>query len=215
MKDFLLYILVVSFTFGLGIALPIQRAMAQEVPSGAPSAAVDLATKEGVAAGADSQPSGAPVRTYDYTAHAGEDLDDSRWEAIDPPTLDNRRGSGRIAFNWYRINLTVPERIGSFNPAGSTVVFETSVDDYAEVRVDGELPRAAGQSGGSVVKGCNAANQLVIGRNVKPGQKIQLAVFGINGPIWNPPTNYIYMRYAKLEFYPASPVPYAVTPHCT
>jgi hypothetical protein len=49
MKDFLLYILVVSFTLGLGIALPIQRAMAQEVPSGAPSAAVDLATKEGVA----------------------------------------------------------------------------------------------------------------------------------------------------------------------
>jgi hypothetical protein len=70
MKDFLLYILVVSFTLGLGIALPIQRAMAQEVPSGAPSAAVDLATKEGVAAGADSQPSGAPVRTYDYTPHA-------------------------------------------------------------------------------------------------------------------------------------------------
>ena len=46
----------------------------------------------------------------------------------------------------------------------------------------GELPRAAAQSGGSVIGGWNAVNRLVIGRNVKPGQKIQLAVFGANGP---------------------------------
>jgi len=49
---------------------------------------------------------------------------------------------------------------------------------------------------------------------VKPGQQIQLAVFGGNGPLSNPPTNFIWMRYAKLEFYknnvPA--VPLALTP---
>ena len=75
------------------------------------------------------------------------------------------------------------------------------------------VSRAAGQSGGSVVKGWNAANRLIIGRNLKPGQKIQLAVFGINGPISASPTNYIYLRYAKLEFYTAPPGPYAVVPH--
>src|SRR5438132_626944 len=48
--------------------------------------------------------------------------------------------------------------------------------------------------------------------DVKPGQKIQLAVFGINGPISNPPTNYIYMRYAKLEFHKVTGGPIAVTP---
>jgi gluconolactonase len=69
-----------------------------------------------------------------------------------------------------------------------------------------------GQNGGSVIAGWNAANRLVVGRSVKPGQQIQLAVFGINGPISNPPTNFIWMRYAKLEFYKGSKVPIAVTP---
>jgi gluconolactonase len=198
-----------------------------------PEATIDLATKEGVqlvkgewrysdtkivevdfkAAGADGQPSGATNKTYDFTPHAGGvDFDDSKWEVIDPTTLDKRRSAGKLAFNWYRIKITIPERVGIFDPTGSTLVFATSVDDYAETWVDGELPRAAGQSGGSVIKGWNAENRLIIGRNVKPGQKIQLAIFGINGPISNPPTNYIYMRYAKLEFHKLPPAPVAVTP---
>jgi gluconolactonase len=198
-----------------------------------PEAAIDLATKEGTqlvkgewrysdtkivevefkAAGADGQPSGASNKAYDFAPHAGGvEFDDSKWEVIDPTTLDKRRSAGRLAFNWYRIKITVPERAGNFNPAGSTLVFATSLDDYAEIWVDGELPRAAGQSGGSVIKGWNAENRLIIGRDVKPGQKIQLAVFGINGPISNPPTNYIYMRYAKLEFHKVPGGPVAVTP---
>ncbi len=206
----------------------------QEVPTGRPEATIDLTTKEGVrlvrgewrysdtkiievdfkAPGPDGQPTGKTIKTYDYIPQAGGgDFDDSRWEVLDPTTLDKRRGAGRLSFNWYRINVTIPERIGQFNPTGSTVVFETSVDDYAEVWVDGELPRQVGQSGGSVVKGWNASNRLIIGRDLRPGQKIQLAVFGMNGPISNPPTNFIWMRYAKLEFYKGSTVPIAVTPH--
>ncbi|HET7394282.1 MAG TPA: SMP-30/gluconolactonase/LRE family protein, partial [Candidatus Binatia bacterium] len=50
------------------------------------------------------------------------------------------------------------------------------------------------------------------GRDVKPGQKIQLAIFGINGPISNPPTNYIYLRYAKLEFHKIPNGPVAAMP---
>src|SRR5581483_7831829 len=56
------------------------------------------------------------------------------------------------------------------------------------------------------------ANRLVVGRNVKPGQTIQLAIFGINGPLSNPPTNYIYLRYAKLAFYRAPAGPVALAP---
>ena len=63
-----------------------------------------------------------------------------------------------------------------------------------------------------MISGWNAGNRLVVGRNVKPGQKIQLAVFGINGPISNPPTNYIFMRSAKLSFYRTAPGPVAITP---
>jgi gluconolactonase len=113
--------------------------------------------------------------------------------------------------------VTIPERVGTFETRGVTVVFETSLDDYAEVWVDGELPRAFSQSGGSVVKGWNAPNRLVVGRDVRPGQRIQLAIFGINGPISAAPTNYIWMRTARLDFYgPGSGAesgPFTVAPH--
>ena len=213
--------------------LVIAPAVQAELPAGNPVATIDLTTDDGVrlakgqwryhdtkiievnfrGPGADKQPTGAPVKTYDYEPHAGgADFDDSAWEAIGAGTLDQRRSTGRLCFSWYRISITVPERVGDIDTKGSTAVFETSIDDYAEVWVDGELTRALGQSGGSIVAGWNAANRLVIGRNVKPGQEIHLAIFGINGPISNPPTNFIYMRYAKLSFYQATPGPVAIMP---
>ena len=200
----------------------------------APEARIDLGTQAGsdlvkaqwrysdtkiievdfTAAGADGQPSTTPNKTYDFTPHAGRaDFDDSQWEIISPTTLGQRRSTGKLAFNWYRVKITVPERVGSFDIKGSTLVFAASLDDYAEVWVDGEIARAAGQSGGSVIKGWNAENRLIIGRGVKPGQTIQLAIFGINGPISNPPTNYIYLHYAKLEFHRVPAGPAAVFPH--
>src|SRR5207247_6322477 len=117
-----------------------------------------------------------------------------------PSALESRRSTGRLCFNWYRIKVTIPERIGSFDPAGSTVAFEVVVDDYAEVWVDGKLPRVLGQSGSQLIKGFNAPNRVIIGRNVRPGQQIQLAVFGINGPLSDPPANFIWVRSATLDF---------------
>ena len=97
-------------------------------------------------AGANGQPDGAPVATYDFEPHAGAvDFDDAAWESIGPTTLELRRGHGRLSFNWYRIGITVPDRIGDYEPNGATLVFETSLDDYAEVWVDGELARAPAQ----------------------------------------------------------------------
>jgi gluconolactonase len=204
-----------------------------DAPIGKPDALIDLATREGVdlvkgqwrysetkiiqvdfkAAGPDKQPTGKPIKTYDFTPHAGgADFDDSKWEKLDPTTLDARRSTGRLCFNWYRINITIPSRVNDVDLARAAAVFETSIDDYAEIWVDGEMSRALGQSGGSVVKGWNAPNRLIISRSVQPGQKIELAIFGINGPLSNPPTNYIYMREAKLEFYKGGVVPVAITP---
>lgn len=212
---------------------PVRAQVMPLVPTGKAEASVDLASADGARTvkgvwrysdtkivevdftgpGADGQPTGAPVKTYDYAPHAGgADFDDSRWEAIEPTTLSKRRGAGRLSFNWYRIKLTVPKRVGDFDPTGSTVIFETSLDDYAEIWVDGELVRALGQMGGSVVAGWNAANRLIVGRNVKPGQQIQLAIFGINGPLSSPPTNFIWLRYARLEFYKGTTGPIAITP---
>ena len=166
-------------------------------------------------AGTDRQPTGAATTTDDLVPHAGAaDFDDARWTRIAPETLDQRRGRGRLSFGWYRTRLTVPETVAGTPTRGRTLVFQASLDDYAEVWVDGELPRAAGQSGGSVVAGWNAPNRLVVGRDVRPGQSIQLAIFAANGPLSRTPTNYLYLREARLELHDADVrLPFAVPPH--
>jgi gluconolactonase len=120
-----------------------------DAPTGKPDAVIDLGTKEGVdlvkgqwrysdtnltqvdfkAAGPDKQPTGKTIKTYDFTPHAGgADFDDSKWARIDPTTLDARRSTGRLCFNWYRINITITPRVSDVDLAGATAVFETSIE---------------------------------------------------------------------------------------
>src|SRR5207248_5594886 len=106
-----------------------------------------------------------------------------------------------VCFNWYRIAVTIPERVGDLDPTGSVVVFEVVVDDYAEVWVNGAQPLALGDTGGQVVGGFNVPNRVVLTRAARPGQRFTIAVFGINGPISASPANYIWMRTATLDFY--------------
>jgi len=207
------------------LALSVQPSWAQvtgDAPGVRPDAIVDLKTDEGIglikgqwrysnvkvidvdhhSPGTDLAPSGPPNRTQDIDVHAGAaDFDDSRWEQITPAQLEERRSTGRLCFNWYRTSVTIPDKIGSFDPTGSTVIFEVAIDDYAEVWVDGKLPLVLGQPGGQLIKGFNAPNRVLLTRNARPGQKIQLALFGINGPLSNPPGNFIWVRSATLDFY--------------
>jgi gluconolactonase len=208
----------------LALAMPAASGaqVTADVPAVRPDAIVNLATDDGVAAvkgqwrysnasivevehrapGPDLRASGAPNRAYDIAPHAGgADFDDSSWPPIRPQDLESRRTNGRLSFGWYRLSVTVPEKVGAFATAGSTVVFEVVVDDYAEVWVDGKLPVTLGQTGAQVVKGFNAPNRVVIARQAVPGQKIQIAVFGANGPLSNPPGNFVWVRSATLDFY--------------
>jgi gluconolactonase len=146
------------------------------------------------------------VRTLDVTPQGGSaDFDDSTWQKIAATSLEARRTNGKLTFNWYRINVTIPPRVGGFDTTGSTVIFEVVVDDYAEIWVDGKLPRPLGQTGGALIKGFNAPNRVVLTRNARPNQQIQLAVFGANGPLSDPPSNFIWIRSATLDFYKPSP----------
>ena len=207
------------------LALSVQPCWAQvtgDAPGVRPDAIVDLKTDEGIglvkgqwrysnvkiidvdhhSPGPDLASSGPSNRTQDIDVHAGvADFDDSQWERIAPAQLEERRSTGRLCFNWYRTSITIPDKIGSFDPISTTVVFEVAIDDYAEVWVDGKLPLVLGQLGGQLIKGFNAPNRVVLTRNARPGQKIQLAVFGINGPLSNPPGNFIWVRSATLDFY--------------
>jgi len=196
-----------------------------ELLPGKPDAIVDLQTDDGCALvgtswrysdarveeidfvelGSPEDPLGpgtVPNRTYDVVPHAeAVDFDDSGWRALRPEELQQRLANGRVCFNWYRTTVTIPERVGDFDPTGATVVFETVIDDYAEVWVDGELSFALGDTGGHVAAGFNAPNRVVLTRDAVPGQTFTIAVFGINGPISASPRNYIWMRTATLDFY--------------
>jgi len=149
-------------------------------------------------------PGTVPNRTYDVVPHAeAPGFDDSAWEPLAPADTMRRLANGRVCFAWYRIDVTIPERIGDLDPTGCTVVFEVVVDDYAEVWVNGELPLVLGTTGGHVVGGFNAPNRVVLTRDARPGARFTIAVFGINGPISASPRNYIWMRSATLDVYTA------------
>ena len=199
-----------------------------------PAAVVDLGTEAGTellqatwrysdarivetrfrAPDAQGQPTGAPLATQDISPHAGAvAFDDSQWPVISPTSLAERRGSGRVSFNWYRLTLTLPQRVGEIPAEGAEVWLVTRVDDYAEVWVEGELDRAYGQVGGSVVAGWNAPNRVLLARHAHSGQQIHVAIFGMNAPISDAPTNYIFVHEARLEFFAGGVAPVAVEPH--
>ena len=117
-----------------------------------PDAIVDLQTEAGVAlvggewrysdaevrevafvqVGSAADPLGpgdVPNRTYDVVPHAETlDYDDSGWRTLSPEETRLRLSNGRVCFNWYRLLVTIPERVGDLDPTGSTVVFEIVVD---------------------------------------------------------------------------------------
>jgi gluconolactonase len=166
------------------------------------------------APGPDGQPGTRSLDSQIIEPRAGRaEFDDSAWPVIAAEALNERRGTGRVSFNWYRLSLTLPDAIGGVSVTGKTVSFETRIDDYAEVWVNGEIGRGYGQSGGSVVAGWNAPNRVIVARDARAGQTIRIAVFGMNGPVSDAPSNYIYFHSAKLELHDGPRGPVAVTPH--
>jgi gluconolactonase len=186
-------------------------------PSLVPANVVDLMTAEGSAVlGAQWKSMEAKIvdgppltgampgykTSYDIQPHAGEGgFDDSSWPVIGAKGLADRRGGGKVSFVWYRATLTIPAKIGEFDTSGATVVLKAYVDDYAEVWVNGQMPRRAGYPSPATIQGFNMPNRVVLSAAVKPGEKFQVAIFGVNGPISVAPMNFIFFREAKVEFY--------------
>jgi hypothetical protein len=182
-----------------------------------PSATVNLMTAEGSATfGAVWRTAEARVvevepmagrmpgydKTFDMQPHAGEaNFDDSKWQVIEPKGLADRRGGGKSSFLWYRTTLTIPTKVGDFDTTGAKAVFTAYVDDYAEVWINGQMPRRSGYPSPATIQGLNMPNRVVLAETVNPGDKFQIAVFGINGPISVAPSNFICFRDAKMEFY--------------
>ncbi|HEX6850254.1 MAG TPA: SMP-30/gluconolactonase/LRE family protein [Candidatus Polarisedimenticolaceae bacterium] len=174
----------------LSVALAALPAAAQVTPdapvAGNPDAIVDLQSAEGAA-----------LVKAQWRFAEGDGAD----EAILPEALETRRTMGGRAFAWYRTSVTIPEKVGTLSTAGNAVVFEIVVDDYAEIRVDGALPKVLGQTGGALIKGFNAPNRVVLTSDAKPGRTFKLEVFAANGPLAEPPKNRVWVRSATLDFF--------------
>ena len=126
---------------------------------------------------------GSPARLADY--------DDSEWERC--ADLAEWRSHG-LSFIWYRIEITIPERIGDRDVAGTQCLLETCIDDYGEVWIDGECDLAKG-----AVQGFNIPQRVVVSADPKPGDKHTIALLAINGPI-AAPGGAVFVRYATLAF---------------
>jgi gluconolactonase len=185
-------------------------------PSLPPAHVVNLMTNEGAAAfGAQWRVTDVKIvevpaainkerykTTYQIEPRAmAVEFDDSKWEQVQAKDLGVRRSAGLTAFMWFRALLTVPARIGDFDLSKpAQAVFNVLVDDYGEVWVNGEMPRRSGYPSPATIQGLNMPNRVVLGREVKAGDKFQLAVFAANGPL-SAPNGSIWFRSAAVEFY--------------
>ena len=119
------------------------------------------------------------------------DYDDSGWEEItDLP----QRNSGGFTFVWYRTRITIPESVEGNPTGGMRVQFETCVDDYGEIWIDGECNRDRG-----TVQGFNTPQRVLVSQSVQPGDQHTIAILAVNGPL-GAPFGTVFVRYANLGF---------------
>lgn len=120
-----------------------------------------------------------------------KDYDDSGWEVC-----DNLRVVRSVGFcwAWYRLLVTLPGSIDGQDVSGARVLFETNVDNYAEVWVDGAMNRATG-----AVLGLDASHRVEVAAEGRPGERHTIAVLAVNGPLAEPRGG-VYIRYAHLAF---------------
>ena len=119
------------------------------------------------------------------------DYDDSDWDECHDLTKWYSRG---VAFAWYRLRLTLPETVNGRSLSGSRCIFETCVDDYGEIWIDGDCNRDRG-----TVQGFNVPQRVVIDAEPSPGDEHTIAILGVNGPL-GAPGGAVFVRYATLAF---------------
>ncbi len=129
------------------------------------------------------QVEGSPARLADY--------DDSSWEICHDLT---ERMSYGFSFMWYRIHLTLPDEVNGHPVQGVRVQFETCIDDYGELWIDGECNRDRG-----VIQGFNVPQRVLLTDNATPGDQFTIALLAANGPL-AAPGGTVFVRYANLAF---------------
>lgn len=117
--------------------------------------------------------------------------DDSKW-AVCRDIRESR--SVGFTFAWYRIAVEVPAAIGGTTLAGSRLWFETNIDNYGEIWIDGKIDRSTG-----VIVGLNAQHRVEVSGSAMVGARHVIACLVGNGPLAEPRGG-IFLRYATLAF---------------
>lgn len=146
-------------------------------------------------------PTGAAIKTWLLKPQVTDSDFGKQFTRIEPTDLEKRQGHGLLSFVWYKVDITIPEKVGSFSTNGSTAVFEVVVDDYSEVWVNGRQTPVFGESGNGVISGYNSRNRVVLSDHAKPGMQFSIAILAINGTVGHLPDNYIWIRNAVVDFY--------------
>ena len=119
------------------------------------------------------------------------DYDDSWWEM--DADFQERRSEG-FTFAWYRLQVTVPAQVKGEDVDGKRVWFETNVDNYGEIYIDGRIDRVTG-----VITGNNTGKRALVADQAVPDTSHLIAVLVANAPLGEP-VGTIFMRYATLAF---------------
>jgi len=146
-------------------------------------------------------PTGSDIKTNNISPMIGGPDFDKSFKKISPNSLEDRQGTGLLSFVWYKVDITLPARIGNTDIKGCKAVFEIVMDDYSEIWVNGKQMAGFGQVGSGVISGFNSRNRVVLSDNAQPGQTFSIAILGINGVLGMEPSNYIWVRNATIDFY--------------
>ncbi len=118
-------------------------------------------------------------------------FDDSGWSVC----ADIRKSlSVGFTFAWYRTTVELPLEVNNMPVEGARLWFETNVDNYGEVWVNGQVDRSTG-----VIVGINAPQRIELSPGATPGSKYVIACLVANGPLAEPRGG-IFMRLATLAF---------------
>ncbi|HIB11015.1 MAG TPA: hypothetical protein EYO17_03660 [Dehalococcoidia bacterium] len=118
-------------------------------------------------------------------------FDDSGWSVC----ADIRKSlSVGFTFAWYRTTVELPLEVNNMPVEGARLWFETNVDNYGEVWVNGQIDRSTG-----VIVGINAPQRIELSPGATPGSKYVIACLVANGPLAEPRGG-IFMRLATLAF---------------
>lgn len=166
-------------------------------------APVSFVEVQGVDLGADGRPAASTEHvTLDVAPRPrAPSWQSAAWQTIAPHEVGERRGHGHLAMGWLRAEIVLPERIGEVSVEGATIALEVTVDDYAEIWVDGRQRTWLGERGGAVVAGWNAPNRVILTRDAQPGARLEVAILAMNGPISRSPENFYFVREAVLDVY--------------